>query len=77
MLRKGRRKSAAADMSKGAAEADTHMDAPNGQTGQQGVCGILGEGRVYVGSSCMVDACSAMYQQIGIQVKWGEQASLS
>ena len=64
-------------MSKGAAEADTHMDAPNGQTGQQGVCGILGEGRVYVGSSCMVDACSAMYQQIGIQVKWGEQASLS
>lgn len=40
---------------------------------EQGFCGILGHGRVYVGSSCMVDACSAMYQQIGIKVKWGEQ----
>ena len=72
LLRKGRRKSAA----EGAAEPDTQMDASSGRMGQHGVCGILGEGRVYVGSSCMVDACSAMYQQIGIQVKWGEQASL-
>ncbi len=72
LLKKGSGKSAAPELSKGAAEGEGHTD---GQTGQLGVCGILGQGRVYVGSSCMVDACSAMYQQIGIQVKWGEQAS--
>ncbi|CAL5227026.1 g9920 [Coccomyxa viridis] len=72
LLKKGSGKSAAPELSKGGAEGEGHTD---GQTGQLGVCGILGQGRVYVGSSCMVDACSAMYQQIGIQVKWGEQAS--
>ena len=79
IFKKAKGKSAAPDTPQDAAEADAGANAVNGQVnGQvrpQGVCGMLGEGRVYVGSSCMVDACSAMYQQIGIQVKWGEQAS--
>ena len=75
LFKKGSGKSAAMEVSQGAAESEACAEAAGGQTGQQGVCGILGQGRVYVGSSCMVDACSAMYQQIGIQVKWGEQAS--
>ena len=28
-----------------------------------------------MGSYCMVDACSAMYQLIGIEVKWDERVS--
>ena len=41
----------------------------------QGFCNILCQGDIYVGSYCMVDACSAMYQLIGIEVKWDERVS--
>ena len=43
----------------------------------QGFCNILCKGDIYVGSYCMVDACSAMYQLIGIEVKWDERVSRS
>ena len=46
-----------------------------GSPDDQGFCNILCKGDIYVGSYCMVDACSAMYQLIGIEVKWDERVS--
>lgn len=54
----------------------TDFRGPVSEVGQ-GFCNILCKGLVYVGSSCMVDACSAMYQLIGIEVKWDTRVSLS
>ncbi|CAK0733136.1 hypothetical protein CVIRNUC_000231 [Coccomyxa viridis] len=52
---------------------DRTEECGTGTPDDQGFCNILCKGDIYVGSYCMVDACSAMYQLIGIEVKWDER----
>ena len=54
---------------------DRTEECGTGTPDDQGFCNILCKGDIYVGSYCMVDACSAMYQLIGIEVKWDERVS--